>query len=300
MVNVALRDRRRTGNHKPGFDFQLFQCSISVTISMFLIAATDIQDQAVIARGAGARRISDQTVRRRLAARGLHARRMVKKPKLTRLHTAARLQWAQQHSQWTRQQWERVLFTDESRMCLRHIDGRSRVWRRRGEQHADCCIQPVTAYGGGSVMVWGGISAVGKTDLLVIDGRLNSRRYVNKVLMNQVIPYAGAIGDDFILMDDNARPHRGRIVDQFLDEQGVERLNWPANTPDLNPIEHLWDQLKRAVQKRIGDNTTIAMLRQMLVEEWAAIPQQKIRKLVQTMRKRCLEVLEKNGGHTFF
>ena len=71
-------------------------------------------------------------------------------------HREARLQWARVHSRWTRQQWKNVLFTDEMRACLRHIDGRRRVWRRKGEQHSECCVQPVTAFGGGSVMVWGG------------------------------------------------------------------------------------------------------------------------------------------------
>ena len=131
-------------------------------------------------------------------------------------------------------------------------------------------------------MVWGGISAGGKTDLLNIRGNLNAQRYLHVILTPLVIPYAGAVGEGFILMDDNARPHRARVVDQFLEDQGVERMDWPANSPDLNPIEHLWDQLKRAVRRRVDQQTALAMLQPILQEEWAAISQNRIKKLVQT------------------
>ena len=149
-------------------------------------------------------------------------------------------------------------------------------------------------------MVWGGISTGGKTDLLIIQGNLNAQRYLHEILTPLVIPYAGAVGEGFILMDDNARPHRARVVDQFLEDQGVERMDWPANTPDLNPIEHLWDQLKRAVRRRVDQQTALAMLQPILQEEWAAIPQNCIKNLVQTMRKRCNEVIRRNGGRTSY
>ena len=83
-----------------------------------------------------------------------------------------------------------------------------------------------------------------------------------------VVPYAGAIGQDFILQDDNARPHRAGIVRNFLDGEGIERMEWPALSPDLNPIENLWDQLGRAVASHMNVNSTLADLREVLVVEW--------------------------------
>ena len=188
--------------------------------------------------GDGAR-ISNQTVRRRLHAAGLHARQLVKKALLLQRHKAARLRWARHHARWTRVQWSNVMFTDELRVCLCHIDGRKRVWRRRGEQHSDCCVLPVTAYGGGSVMVWAGICAQRKTELVHIEGNLNAHEYIAQVLEPHVAPFAEAVGENFTFMDDNARPHRARVVNEFLQDRQIERMVWPASSPDLNPCPYL-------------------------------------------------------------
>ena len=87
------------------------------------------------------------------------------------------------------------------------------------------CVAEHDRFGGGSVMVWAGISAQGKTDLHVIDnGTLTAPRYVNEILDVYVRPYAGAIGENFILMDDNACAHRARITDQYLEQATIVRM----------------------------------------------------------------------------
>ena len=93
---------------------------------------------------------------------------------LTARHRAARLQWAKRHFRWGRQQWARVLFSDESRFNLSHHDGRIRVFRRRRERFADNCLIERDRFGGGSVMVWGGIMGRRKTNLIVVEGYLNA------------------------------------------------------------------------------------------------------------------------------
>ena len=183
-------------------------------------------------------RVTAQTVRNRLHGANIRAFRPAVRPKLTARHRTARLQWTRNHVNWQLRHWTPVLFTDESRFCVDFHDGRRRVWRMQGERYADCCVAEHDRFGGGSVMVWGGISITGKTDLHVIAGNLTGIQYRDEVLDPIVRPYAGAIGDDFILMDDNARPHRARVVTDYLETETIERMDWPSLSPDLNPIEH--------------------------------------------------------------
>ena len=98
------------------------------------------------------------------------------------------------------------------------------------------------------MLVWAGISYDGGTDLYVIrDGTLTSVSYRDEILHHIVRPYAGACGPGFIMMNDNARPHRARVVDQYLEQEGIDRMDWPARSPDLKVIEPAWDMLQRKI-----------------------------------------------------
>ena len=194
-----------------------------------------------------------QTIRNRLHAAGLKSRVPAKKPCLSQRHRAARLQFARNHVRWNRQQWRTVTFSDESRFCLRHIDVRLRVMRQNGERHAEVNMQPRQAYNGGSVMVWAGVTADRRTDLVVVPGILTGQRYIDEILRPHVVPFLRPMGNNGIFQDDNARPHQARIVDGFLQANNVRRLEWPAMSPDLSCIEHVWDVLGRAVQKRMTE-----------------------------------------------
>ena len=148
-------------------------------------------------------------------------------------------------------------------------------------------------------MVWAGISAQGKTDLHVIDNStLTALRHVNEILDVYVRPYAGAVGENFILMDDNACAHTARITDQYLEQATIVHMEWPARSPDLNPIEHAWDMLQTAVSSHPVQPASVQELRQALLEEWDQIPQYKIRRLISSMRRRCQAVIEVQGHHT--
>ena len=195
--------------------------------------------------------ISKQTVLRRLrqARQPIRPRRPYVVQVLTARHQAARLQWAQRHFRSGRQQWARVLFSDESRFNLSHHDGGIRVFRRRGERFADNCLNERDRFGCGSVTVWGDIMGRRKTNLIVVQGNLNARGYINQILQPEAVPFLQRHGPA-ILMHDNARPHVAMIFRQFLNRNNVNVLPWPAVSPDMNPIEHIWEYLGRKVRAR--------------------------------------------------
>ena len=171
-------------------------------------------------------RISTQTVRNRLAENNLRARRPYVGTVLTDRHRRDRLQWADRHINWTRQDGRTILFSDESRFALSNSDGQIRVYQRRNERYADCCVLQRDHFGGGgSVMVWAGISYGYRTQLVVIDGNLNAQKYRDRVLAPHVVPLLQNHGVISVFQHDNARPHVARDNIQFLRKNNIDFID---------------------------------------------------------------------------
>ncbi|GFV48281.1 transposable element Tcb2 transposase [Trichonephila clavipes] len=166
--------------------------------------------------------VSTQTVRNRLHGVGLYALRPMVCVRLTSRHRRDRREWATEHVNWRRNEWSNVLFSDESRFSV-HPDNRCIfIWRDRGSRNNPAFVHKSVRFGSGGVLVYGGISIDERTDLYIIqDGPLTARRYRVETLRPIVVPYAAAIRDDFILMDDNCRSHRANLVEDFLFEEGI-------------------------------------------------------------------------------
>ena len=166
------------------------------------------------------------------------------------------------------------MFTDEPRFSLSFADGGIRVFRRRGEHFADNCLLERDRFGRGSIMVWGGIMDGRKTDLIVIPGILNAQRYITEVLGPVVIPFLNQ--NPGTLVHDNARPQTARLTQNYLTRHNVNVLQWPACSPDMNLIEHIWDVLgRRARENHVINN--INGLRSALIQEWNAISNDVVR-----------------------
>ncbi|GFX47959.1 integrase catalytic domain-containing protein [Trichonephila clavipes] len=95
------------------------------------------------------------------------------------------------------------------------------------------------------------------------------------------------MGAEFLFMDDNARPHRANIVDECLQSEDITRMDCPAYSPDLNPIEHVWDMLGRRIAARQPPPTCLPELRRALLDEWCNIPHDQIDNLIRSMPRRC-------------
>ncbi|GFT68210.1 transposable element Tc3 transposase [Trichonephila clavipes] len=176
--------------------------------------------------------------------------------------------------------------------------GRLLIWREQRTRYHQSNTVERHSYRGGGIQDWAGISLGGHTDLHVFHGgTVTGLRYRDEILDPYVRPYAAAIGNDFLLMDDNARPHRARIVEEYLEDHGLERMEWPARSPDLNPIEHLWDYLGREVAALIPPPRSLHELKQGLLCVWSSLPIPVSDNLINSMRNRCRQCIQVRGGH---
>ena len=243
--------------------------------------------------------ISRETTNKRLLQAGYRARRPIRRPLLTQRHRAARLRWATYRQHWNARTWNRVLWSDESKFNLFMADGRMRVRRLQNEAYRDDCIVPRVQGGGGSVLVWGCFSYHGKLQLHVWDERITGISYRDQIINGIIRPHFIAHpNENFIFVDDNAPVHRAHVVQRALADAGIPRMEWPANSPDLNIIEHAWEMLGRAIQNRNPPIQTIQDLRAAIVDEWNQIPLQKLRRLITSCSRRCRAVIASQGGHT--
>ncbi|GFW65232.1 transposable element Tcb2 transposase [Trichonephila clavipes] len=206
--------------------------------------------------------------------------------------------WCREHRKWRDNESERVLFTDKSRLSLSSDSHRILIWRERGRRNHLSNIIDRDMYGGRGVLVWGGIMLGSRKDLYIFDaGSVNGTRYCNEILLPYVRLFRGAVGLQFLLMDDNAPCNRTIAAEQLLESEDIERMDWPARSPDLNPIEHVWEFLGRRLAARTLPPITIRELRLALQDEWAAMPQQLIDTLILSMGRRCETCLAVRGDH---
>nr|CAH7726032.1 unnamed protein product [Callosobruchus chinensis] len=132
----------------------------------------------------------------------------------------------------------------------------------------------------------------------LITRRTTGAYYLQNIINATVQPLRNAIGDQFIFMDDNARPHRTRAVQQALENGNIARLEWPAMSPDMNPIEHVWDYVSRAIFIRNNLPRSTKELIVAATEEWVNIPQKVINNLIIGIHRRVNALIRSRGGNT--
>lgn len=221
-------------------------------------------------------------------------KKKAKKPNLTPKHIQARLDFAKQHMDW-KAEWDEVIFSDEKKFNLDGPDCCAYYWHdlRKSPQ-----VKLSRNFGGGSLMVWAAFSRKGKTPIATISTRMNSESYV-ELLDSVLIPFTEDIMDNnFIFQQDNAAIHVSKKSMAWFSDRNIQVMNWPARSPDLNPIENLWGILARRVYSGGRQFGTVRELQTCVRDEWRKIPSEMLENLIDSMPKRIYETILKNGKPT--
>jgi hypothetical protein len=247
---------------------------------------------------AAALNVSVRTVQRRLCEFGLNGRVTRKKPFISPKNRQARLKFAREHIAWTNLQWHTVLFTDESKFNRMSSDGKAYVRRRPGEEFKPTCTQATVKGGGGSVMVWAAMGRRGTGPIHRVDGIMD--RHVFVAIMNDVmLPYARReMGRRWIYQQDNDPKHTSKAAREWFAQKRIEVMQWPAQSPDLNPIETLWNDVDAVVKKKKPRN--LDELEAVVKAAWAEIPVERCVRLVDSMPRRLAEVIKNKGYATSY
>ncbi|KFM68178.1 Transposable element Tcb2 transposase, partial [Stegodyphus mimosarum] len=211
-----------------------------------------------------------------------------------------RLSWAREHIGWSLNEWKTVASSDESRFQLVRADGRVRVWRRPHEAMDPSCQQGTVQAGGGSIMVWAVFTWHGLVPLVQLNRSLTGKEYL-QLLEDHLQPFMDFTysNNDGIFMDDNAPCHRATIVRDWLEEHsGQFQRMWPPRSPDMNPIEHLWDIIERSVRAQNPALSTLSQLSMSIEAAWLNIPAGDFQRLVESMPRRIAALRRAKGGPT--
>lgn len=244
--------------------------------------------------------VSRQTITRRLKEAGLSRRVAVKRPLLTANQKERRVAFAENYRTATNSFWSRVGFSDEKVFQAGGQNTKCLVTRRSSEKFHPKCIRR-TPKRGVQIHVWGFISWHGMGPLRLVNGNLDAQRYQAEIIpdIQQICSPLGPDRKKLIFQQDNAPAHSARSTRNFLAQKGVTLLDWPGNSPDLNPIEHVMAHVSRRVRPR-GLPRNKDEFWGWVQEAWRETPISYIHSLYRSMRSRVNEVLENAGDSTHY
>jgi transposase len=250
-------------------------------------SATDLQKLSVFEK------LSLRTIRRRITESGeFNSYWAAHKPFISESNRVKRLKWCKDRIGWPVERWLNVLWTDESPFVLR-FNRKKRVWRRANERYAIECVKGSIKHDK-KINVWGAFAAHGVGSLIMVDGILEQIQY-RDILDTYMLPSKDVLfGDgDWLFQQDNDPKHTAILTRDWFIANNVPLMEWPSQSPDLNPIENLWTILDLSCKDRNPQNEQ--ELFEILEQAWHQLNPDTLYKLVASMPRRCADVIANNG-----
>ena len=210
------------------------------------------------------------------------------------------MDWTYAYESWTLDDWKQVIWSDETKINRLGSDGRKWVWKKPGEGLSDRLVEGTLKFGGGSLMMWGCMTWNGPGYATKIDGRMDGNLYLSilEEELQESIRYYSLNPSETIFQQDNDPKHTCKKVRAWLEKQVFKTMKWPAQSADLNPIEHLWHHLKKRLGEHENPPNGILQLWERVQEEWNKISASTCQNLIESMPRRVEAVIKAKGGYT--
>ncbi|EIE82035.1 hypothetical protein RO3G_06740 [Rhizopus delemar RA 99-880] len=279
ITNAIIRLKFRQGLLRTASDAQLFLRSLGYSISK-------------------------RSVRRLLRKIGFKSGIKKYKPFISYTNQKKRLKWCRDKASWTVEDWKSVIFSDETKINVWGADGIRYYWKQVDQPWRSFHVNQTMKHGGGSVMLWGCITSRGPGYACrVYDGTMNSKLYTHilSTTYQESLAYYGLKHCDVLFQHDNDPKHKSRHTTNWLSDNGISVLkDWPPQSPDLNPIEHVWRQLKSKLSQYDTTPRSIDDLWKRIDKEWDSFTESDMQPYYESMPKRIAAVIKRRGNYTNF
>ncbi len=262
--------------------------------------ATNSSSGAKIIQEATNKKVSKSTIKRTLYKHGYQSYKRKKAPLLTKKHINARKRYYEAHKGKSFDEFNNFIFTDESSYHLLGVKGGLTYYKKKSSKSNANSFIRTKKFGGGSLMIWGFIASNGTFKIYKCPPKMNSKSYI-KLLEDGPLNDIANCGhklSEIVFMQDNASCHNSEMTKKWFKDSNITLLDWPPQSPDMNPIENLWDYLDRRVRLRQEKILTLDDLWNILLDEASKIDKNYVIRLYQSIPRRINALKDANYNAT--